>query len=390
MKIGIITFHFAYNCGAVLQCLALSEKLKQLGHEVCVINYQPWYHKNRYTPLKNPIYYAKKRAQRRPEGDTVVRQTLRGAKGFAQVVYSWRNYKKFASINKYFTTFAKDYLNQTKVYRTIEQLQTDAPKCDVYISGSDQLWNAKITEGVIDPAYLLEFGSDDIKKITYSMGVSFKHMTQPLEAIKPSLMKLDAISLRERDSFDVIKELTENQVDMHVDVDPTFLLRREEYDKYIPTKELNDEPFILTYTMPDESQPKVYNAAKMLSEKTGIKVIDVSGNPQNANKKVEDNRICGPAEFLWYVKNATYVVTNSFHGTAFSVNFGKDFVTIPHSITGYRVTEILDKVGLGMRYASNGPAAVKCFDNPIDFDKTQALLDELRQASIEYLKEQTK
>lgn len=390
MKIGIITFHFAYNCGAVLQCLALSEKLKQMGHEVCVINYQPWYHKNRYTPLKNPIYYAKKRAQRRPEGDTIVRQTLRGAKGFAQVVYSWRNYGKFSKIDKYFKTFEKDYLNTTKMYRTIDQLRKDPPKCDLYITGSDQLWNAKITEGMIDPAYLLEFGSDDIKKISYAMGVNLKTMTQPLETIKPALKKLDAISLREKEDYDLINQLTDNEVDMHVDVDPTFLLKKDNYDKYIPTECLEKEPYILTYTMPDESQPKVYNAAKMLSEKTGIKVIDVCGNPQKANQKVEDNRICGPAEFLWYVKNATYVVTNSFHGTAFSVNFGKDFVTIPHSTTGYRVTEILDKVGLGMRYATNGPAAVKCFDNPIDFEKTQKLLDELRQGSIEYLKEQTK
>lgn len=390
MKIGIITFHFAYNCGAVLQCLALSEKLNQMGHEVCVINYQPWYHKNRYTPLKNPVYYSKKRATSRGEGDSVRRQFLRGAKGFASVVYSWRHYPKVNKIDKYFKDFVKNNLNETCIYRTFDQLVNNPPKCDLYISGSDQLWNAKLTEGKIDPAYLLEFGSSDIRKITYSMGVSLKNMEEPVESIKPSLMKFDAISLREEECYKQIHELTEGKVDMHVDVDPTFLLKKEEYDKYIPEESLCDEPFIFTYTMPDSSQMKVYNAAKELSNKLGIKVIDASGNPKNANKKIEDNRICGPAEFLWYIKNADYVVTNSFHGTAFSVNMEKNFVTIPHSQTGYRVTEILDKLGLSNRYANTGIEAVKCFDTKADFEKSSAILDSLREESIKYLEKQTK
>lgn len=390
MKIGIITFHFAYNCGAVLQCLALSEKLNQMGHEVCVINYQPWYHKNRYTPLKNPVYYSKKRATSRGEGDSVRRQFLRGAKGFASVVYSWRHYPKVNKIDKYFKDFAKNNLNETCIYRTFDQLVNNPPKCDLYISGSDQLWNAKLTEGKIDPAYLLEFGSSDIRKITYSMGVSLKNMEEPVESIKPSLMKFDAISLREEECYKQIHELTEGKVDMHVDVDPTFLLKKEEYDKYIPEESLCDEPFIFTYTMPDSSQMKVYNAAKELSNKLGIKVIDASGNPKNANKKIEDNRICGPAQFLWYIKNADYVVTNSFHGTAFSVNMEKNFVTIPHSQTGYRVTEILDKLGLSNRYANTGIEAVKRFDTKADFEKSSAILDSLREESIKYLEKQTK
>ncbi len=389
MKIGIITFHFAYNCGAVLQCLALSEKLEQLGHEVCVINYQPWYHKNRYTPLKNPVYYAKKRAQSRGKGDTVKKQFLRGAKGFANVVYSWRHYPKVSKIDKYFTKFAKKNLHETHIYRTFDQLVKNPPKCDLYISGSDQLWNGKLTDGKIDPAYLLEFGSSDIRKITYSMGVSFKGSEQPIEEIKSSLMNLDSISLREEEYYNQINELTEGKVPMHVDVDPTFLLKKDEYDKYMPKEALYDGKFIFTYTMPDKSQQEVYKAAKALGKKLNMRVIDASGNPKMANKTIEDNRICGPGEFLWYIKNAEYVVTNSFHGTAFSINMEKNFVTIPHSMTGYRVTEIMDKLGLGNRYAPNSKAALACFDSPADIERSSASLDELRNKSIDYLKEQT-
>ena len=388
MKIGIITFHFAYNCGAVLQCLALSEKLKQLGHEVCVINYQPWYHKNRYSPLKNPIYFAKKRAKKEGDDDTIIKRMYRGGRGFASMVYSWRHYPKRKIQDAYFTDFVNKYLNQTRIYRTIDQLQKNPPKCDVYISGSDQLWNAKITDGMIDPAYLLEFGNDDIKKITFSMGVSFKAMKEPVEVIKPSLMKLDAISLREKDAYALINELTENKVEMHVDVDPTFLLCKEDYKKYIPTEQLCDEPYILTYTMPDESQQKANRVAEELGKKTGLRVIDINGNPQDGNREIKDHRMGGPAEFLWYIENAEYVVTNSFHGTAFSVNFEKKFVTIPHSHTGYRVTEILDKIGLSNCYADNEQDALNALDNEIDFIESRKKLELLRNNSIEYLVKQ--
>lgn len=385
MKIGIITFHFVYNCGAVLQCLALSEKLTQLGHEVCVINYQPWYHKNRYAPLKNPIYYAKKCAKQEGANDTFLKRMYRGGRGFASTVYSWRYYPKRKKQDAYFTSFVKKHLNETVLYRTARQLQEKPPKCDVYISGSDQLWNAKITDGMIDPAYLLEFGNEDVKKITFSMGVSFNAMREPVETIKASLMKLDAISLRENDAYNLINELTENKVEMHIDVDPTFLLCKEDYEKYIPTEQLCDEPYILTYTMPDESQQKVNRVAEELGRKTGLRVIDVNGNPQNGNREIKDNRIGGPAEFLWYIKNAEYVVTNSFHGTAFSVNFEKDFVTIPHSHTGYRVTEILDKIGLSNCYATNEEDALQALEMKVDYMEARKKLDDLRNASIEYL-----
>lgn len=388
MKIGIITFHFAYNCGAALQCVALCEKLKKLGHEVCVINYQPWYHKNRYTPLKNPFYYGIKRAARKEDADSIIKQLLRGSKGFAGAVYSWRHYPKVKKVDRLFKTFIKDNTNETQIYRTLEQLINNPPKCDLYISGSDQLWNSKLTEGKIDPAYLLEFGSDDIRRITYAMGVDIESLQEPLDSVVSSMMRFDSISLREEECYKKISELTRNTVPMHVDVDPTFLLKKEEYDKYISKEDLYDGPFIFTYTMLDESQIEVHKTAYELGKKLGMKVIDASANPRKLNRYVEEQRICGPAQFLWYIKNADYVVTNSFHGTAFSVNMEKNFVTIPHSQTGYRVTEILDKLGLSNRYAKSATEAIECFEKSIDSAKSTAILANLREKSINYIVKQ--
>ncbi len=389
MKIGIITFHFVYNCGAQLQCLALSEKLKSMGHEVCVINYQPWYHKNRYTAIKNPVYYGKKMAADRGDGASTLKRFARGTKGFLVTVYSYRNYFDVKERAKLFGDFEKTYLNETRVYRTLNELKKDPPVCDLYISGSDQLWNAKLTEGKLDGAYLLDFGAPDIKRITYAMGVNFKNMTTTEEELKEKLSHFGAISLREAEYLDDIRRLTEGKVKTHVDLDPTFLLKAEDYEAFIPKETLEKDRYIVTYTMPDTSQKLVYQAAAKLSEKTGLKVIDVCGNPTLANKRMPDHRVVGPAQFLWYMKNADYVLTNSFHGTAFSVNLHKNFAVIPHSLTGYRVTELLDRAGLRDRAVTTPEETLPLFEKEPDHEKADEMLELRRKESEEYLMEET-
>ena len=128
----------------------------------------------------------------------------------------------------------------------------------------------------------------------------------------------------------------------HVDIDPTLLLTADAYEAILPKEALVEGPFILTYTMPGDAQPLANRAAKALSEKTGLPIVDACGDPTKGNREIEDQRTCSPGEFLWYVKHADYVVTNSFHGTVFSVLYHKRFVTVLHKETGNRVSELLD------------------------------------------------
>lgn len=385
MKVGIITYHFPYNCGATLQCLALQTKLEQLGHEVCVINYRPWYHQNRYTPLKNPIYFAGKRFRDPAPG---FKQRLKHAvDGFIRTVLSWRNYPKVSLKEKKFRPFVKRYLHETGIYRTLKQLQKHPPKCDLYISGSDQVWNAAITNGVFDSAYFLNFGSVEIGKMTYSVGADFRNLENPAQMLKDLVKGLDVISMREEKWEPVVREAAEGKVQTHIDVDPTLLLTADQYEQFMPNLPKEPEPYILTYTMVGETQKQIYNGARILSEKTGLKVIDIAGDPNAMNKKVKDNRLCGPDEFLWYIKNAEYVVTNSFHGTVFSVQFSKKFITIPHAQTGNRVTELLDKLGLSERYHTVTVEAINRITNDIDYEAAHAKLDALRRNSAEFLQE---
>lgn len=385
MKIGIITYHFPYNCGAALQCLALQTKLEELGHEVCVINYRPWYHQNRYTPMKNPFYFANRRFH--DPAPHFGKRVIHALDGFLRTVYSWRNYPKFRLKDQKFRDFVGKYLKETRVYRKLKQLQASPPDCDMYISGSDQLWNSGLTGGKFDSAYFLKFGGEKVGRMSYSVGANFHNLADPEEALKELIRDLDVISLREAKWLPAVEAAADGKIPTHIDVDPTLLLRAEQYEPFFAEMPQEKEPYILTYTMIGEAQKQVYNAARMMSEKLGIKTLDVSGDPNKMNKKVADNRLCGPDEFLRYVKNAEYVITNSFHGTVFSVLFHKKFITIPHKQTGYRVTELLDKLGLSSRYHDVTTEAIQHLTEEIDYAAVDSKLDALRNRSAQFLKD---
>lgn len=384
MKIGIITFHFPYNCGAVLQCLALQTVLKKSGHDACVINYRPAYHQNRYVPLINPFIIAFNRFEDVDGKRSFLRRLASAVKGFLITIKGWKNYPKRKIQHEKFQAFEKKVLHLTPVYRTEKQLQKKVINCGLYISGSDQLWNAHITNKKFDPAYFLRFGPKEAGRITYAVGANFSEHPAPFEVLPELLNGLNAVALRELKCLDDIKKCAPNMPIYHT-IDPTLLLQAKVYDDFICERTLETEQFIFTYTMPDESIHKVYNAAKLLSEKLGMKVIDANGNPSKLNATIKDHRICGPDEFLWYMKHAAYVITNSFHGTAFSVIMEKDFVVIPHSKTGNRVTELLQQLDLGDRCVASGVKAAEQILKPVYFDRPRKLLGELRSQSLNYL-----
>lgn len=385
MKVGIITFHFPYNCGAALQCLALQTKLEELGHTVSVINYRPWYHQNRYTPLKNPIYYSGKRF--RDPADNLVKRIWHATDGFLRTVHSWKTYPAVSKKELRFRTFVRKYLHETPVYRSLAQLQKNPPLCDVYIAGSDQLWNSKLTSGDFDSAYFLNFGAPDAGRMTYSVGTNFSGLKEPEKVLHSLVKNLDVISLREVKWLSTVKQAA-GEIPVHVDVDPTLLLTAQQYERFLPEQMPEEpEPYILTYTMTGEAQGKTYQAAHLLSKKLGLKILDVCGDPNVLNRKIPDNRLCGPDEFLKYVKGAAYVVTNSFHGTVFSVIFQKKFVTIPHAQTGNRVTELLDKLGLSARYQQGADAAAERICEDVDYASVMEKLTQLREESTGFLRE---
>lgn len=384
MKIGIITFHFPFNCGAALQCYALGHTLESLGNDVRVINYCPWYHQNRYSSYKNPIYYGGKKL--REPAPSRLAQIKNGAKGFRDTMRSWKGARKRSVREQKFNAFRKTYLKETRMYRSVKALRRFPPNCDLYLAGSDQLWNSKLTDNVFDPAYFLDFGGSDVRRATYAIGSYFQDPAAAKAQIAPMLKRLDAVSLRETKFLPDVMEAAGPDLPMHTDIDPTLLLDADAYEALLPQKPLCEDPYILVYTMPGPAQKQVNDAAKKLADRTGLHLIDVNGNPNAGNRQIPDQRIVSPNEFLWYVKNAAYVLTNSFHGTVFSLLFRKRFATILHKETGNRVSELLDRVGVSDHYTDATGEAVKILHRPVDWTKVRESLSSLRAESVRYLR----
>lgn len=319
MRIGITTFHLVPNYGAALQTFALLEYLRRKGHDVFVVDHRCPGNSEEFYPTN---LYSIKRGKR----------TLKSlVYFFVMIVLSKSSYiKKFNA----FCRFQKKELNLTKINESV---------LDAIVCGSDQIWNPSITKGV-DKAFFGLFDSCKIsKKIAYaaSCGEVNSLSFEEKELLISYVRQMNAVSVREKTLNDF---LMDRGVESEVVLDPTFLLTKDDYIKHFYDESFKDQDYILVYEL--HEIPLIRQVAKAIAKEKKLKIVYVCGY-----KKMTifcHNRIytAGPEDFVIYIAKAKYVVTNSFHGLAFSLIFEKDFsVCLPKVRTG-RLTNLLDSVGL--------------------------------------------
>ena len=236
---------------------------------------------------------------------------------------------------------------------------------------------------------MLGFGSEQIIRISYAVSVNSLKNYDFTQAEQELLRKFRSISLREEEYYPLLRKLLDANTEIHIDVDPTLLLDENMYEKYMAQNISQKEPFLLVYTMNNEMRARVYQAAHILSKQTGLMIIDISNSADFVCNEKYSNRVCSPAEFLWYVKHSEFLLTNSFHGTVFSIIFEKNFVTMPNLDTGNRITEFLSKLNLSSHCTVDIETALLCFTEKINYSTTKMLISDLRKKSIEYLKKNT-
>ena len=239
MRIGIITFHFVSNQGAILQCLATQKFLEKHGYEVWVIDYRPSYHTVRYVDPKNPFLYARwyfKKFKKKK----ITKRILLSVRSFLRCFY-YNIHHTDAEVATVFEEFIKKNLHLTREYRILKELTVDAPVMDAYITGSDQLWNPDVLDQKLDPAYFLAFGNE-IPKVAYAVSLGKNLENQELQDLKKLSKNLTAVSLREYNK-NAIEVLGRN---IHICLDPTLLLDAQDYDSYESSME-EQEPYIFVY-----------------------------------------------------------------------------------------------------------------------------------------------
>ncbi len=328
-QVKIITIHFGTNHGSVLQSYALSTYLNGIGCDAQVIDYVP----DRYK-IWNSLISRKKSRYPLP----------------VILAYYPLAVLKSIRVRKKFEFFLKKNLKLTNRYVSDKELKKNPPTADYYISGSDQVWNNDYN-GNSDFSYFLDFAPENSKRIAYAASFGKESISEKdyIDNIRPFLQSFNAVSVREKDAQNILDAMKIPSV--HV-VDPVFLLSKEQWSSFgNPVR--NDAPYILVYVM-DGVYSELLNYAQKIKQQTGSKIFVVSF------KKIKDKRIdkcfhlVNPKDFVGLIEKADVVVTNSFHGTAFSVLFKKKFVSIGKEKYNSRMRSLLEKLGLGNHFVPTG------------------------------------
>ena len=351
MKIGIITFINTINFGASLQAYALQETLNKFGNDAEVIRY-----------VNKEIEEKEKNSSKKNISLKTIYKNLIMGKGIKKKILA---FQKFEGDNIVFG----DELNN----KTVDVVNS---KYDLFITGSDQVWNMRITNA--DWNYALSFVNDDRKKISYAP--SFGNDVFPddkKEVMKKYLERFKAISVREKSGKDLINEICNR--DAEVVLDPTLLLNKNDWEKRIKFKPQMNH-YILVYF--PHNKKKVFDFVYKLKEKTGLPVVYLSISPK-IQKEVKTIYDASPDEFLGWINNADYVVTGSFHGTAFSLNLNKQFYYEPSGKES-RIGNLVNLTGTENRSIDNN---VDCnIEKNINYSEVNQKLDEQRDKSLEWLK----
>lgn len=306
MKIGILTFHCAKNIGAQLQAFALLYTLLNLGYDAEFIRYEPSYLKKPYSLCRRMNFKA-------------------GFGAFLKQFVFFVIWDAFSwcRTSLHFRSFQKRYFKlSAKKFSTVADLENS--NYDALIVGSDQIWNSELTGNRLDDFYTLNFANNiRKKKVSYAGSLSLEKLNS-LE--KTELMKrlcsFDSISVREKEVSCFFSKCGQKN---NLVLDPTLLLKKEEWLCFIGEKRLVKEKYVLIYQARG-NRDAVYKYAKEKAKQLNARIIDASGMNYRVIKG--GKQFVNPLEFLNLIFYAEYVITLSFHGTALSIILEKPFVSI--------------------------------------------------------------
>lgn len=389
MRIGIITFVKCDNYGAELQAYALQKKLNLLGYDAEVINLEKekGVIESSFSSYKNAIlnrykqYGVIKGSLKIIE---LIKDKYNARKAFAA------NSDKVKERHKIFELFFNDYIKHSTKFYTLEEMRNiQSLPYNVLIAGSDQIWNYMQTR-YLDVFFLMMANRWETKKISYAASFSVSSIPQSKRAMyKQYLENMDAISVREITGIDIVKNCS-NCKAVTV-LDPTLLLNRNEWIEYIGKKDYlpKNKRYVVIYTL--SGSHYIYTLAKKIAKKLEAEVINIK---LSFSKIKGDDGIthiwnAGPREFISIFSQAVYVITDSFHGTAFSINFNIPFTTLlnPASNINSRALSILKLTGTESRLIYDNGENKEPDTLNIDFTPINKIIEKNREKSLKFIKE---
>ena len=326
MKVNILTFQFAKNYGAILQAHALSSYIKNELKEDCeIIQYWP----DRSDASWN-MYL------RGHELKVILRNLY--------VFFNFRFKKEYKQKNIVMKKAIQDLLPLTQIKYTHSEIHSNPPVADAYICGSDQVWN--FVKCFDDPTYFFDFtkGMKNVRRIGYAPSIADPWPKDRWDEFRGYLANMDYISVREKSDLSVVEQLSGKKV-THV-IDPVFLQSAEYWNKLSVEPSIN-EPYIFCYFLgTNDNAIELVNKVRSL---TGYKIVHLNLNARDRFNSDYNLRAISPQQFLGYIKNADYVCTNSFHCSAFSIIFRKNYCVAPKGFANSRMESLQEMFGIGQR-----------------------------------------
>lgn len=351
-KIGILTYHRAYNYGALLQAFALRSFLQTAGHDVSFIDYWPEYHKKMYALFS----FSK----------------LRHRTFKSKLFYIWDSIIHYTARKKFYAKIQKNVDDLITPHTSLDE------KYDIIIYGSDQIWRKQPFINTYNPVYFGQNSFTAKKHIAYaaSMGKLPNNDIDRL-SIKKLIKNLDDISVREKDLQDLLKELG---IDAKLVLDPTLLLPTENWNVLTPQQPAPQKGYIMFFEIVRKSfnLEEVKHFAKIHNSPIRILYNDVRKIDSEIPTEAVDL-----IEFLECTRNAEFVFTSSFHALVFSILFHKQFFACFKSNEG-RAKTLLKSLGLESRLLKYGDS-IPLSPPPIDYTDVERKLKLLREQSINFL-----
>lgn len=324
MKINTITCHDVYNYGASLQAYALMRYLEGMGHQVEIVDYKPDYLSGHYRLMA---------ADSPRVGNSKLRAVLYIILKLPGRLLSMR--RKLA-----FDRFREKHLKLTSIrYGSYADLHSNPPQADCFFAGSDQIWNTSRQNGR-DPAFYLMFAPQGAIRASYAASIATDTIAEDARSlVHAGVSGLDHVSVRESTAVGLLSEMGVDDA-THV-LDPVFLITKEHWDSLAPIR--HDDDYVLVYDF--EVSEEVKRVATDYAAKHGLKIRSIgAGKCDYADKRFPH---AGPAEFVSLIRDAKFVVTNSYHAIVFCLIFGVNvYVSGRSEDINSRMVDLLAQFGL--------------------------------------------
>lgn len=358
-RAAILTEHRARNFGSCLQVYALQEVLKTYDLDTYILDYRPQAIEDSFGIFIKDLYNQSKHSLK----DLIIFY-------IKTIVFAPKRYKR----EKNFKEFRDQYFHLSHKHYTDESIHDMKEHYDLFFYGSDQIWNPIITQG-LNEAYFAEPFSKNSIHASYAASIGLNHLNGDDEKFANYLKNFDFLSVREEQAKSLLSPLTDK--DIEVVLDPTLIVDKQKWYSMVKT-EKNDKDYILVYSL--KVNERLIEYVKQLSEEKNMDVIFFDLKKRYGKRCISDFS-ANPADFITYMNHAKYVVTNSFHGTVFSIIFKKQFICVPMEGTSSRMENLLSKLNLSHRLYSE----TNNIDEVIDYNLVDEKLEALKESSQKYI-----